>query len=69
MNAVTGNNAADHFGYDVSFGLSPADGVLVGIGEELRSAYGDMTDADQPDHLVDLAQKLDTLIADDGAEP
>lgn len=67
MKVIADNYAAGEQGRDALFDGSPSDTVLVGIGEELRGAYGSITDRDQPEHLLDLAQRLETLIAgDDG---
>ena len=66
MKVITDNHAAGEQRLDALFDGSPTDSVLVGIGEELRSAYGSITGRDQPEHLLDLAQKLETLMAEDG---
>ena len=67
MRAIAETTIADGPEPESYFDGAPGDMVLVGIGEELRGAYGDLTDSEQPEHLVDLAQRIDALIADGSA--
>lgn len=63
MKSVAENHAANLFDTDGGADRSSEGLMLATFGADLRSCYADLTQADQPRSLLDLAETIDASLA------